>query len=175
MNKNDIRLIAKKNRIIKTLHQRNVQNINIKYNLINNFDFHNKNVAIYLSTTDEVDTWNIIKELDKSNLFTPKIYNDNLHFSKFINNFSKNKFNILECNSPITNVHLDYVIVPLLAFNSQLYRIGYGKGFYDKCLDKLKNTIFIGLAFDYPIQFTPDKHDVPLHYIINPYNIYKKL
>ena len=175
MDKFNIRKLAIKNRIVKTLHQRNVQNKNIKYILFNNFDFHNKNVAIYLSTPDEVDTWCIIKELNKSNIFTPKIYNNDLYFNKFINNFSKNKFNILECNSPITNVHLDFIIVPLLAFNSQLYRIGYGKGFYDKYLAKLKNTIFIGLAFDYPISFTPDKHDIPLHYIINPYNIYKNL
>ena len=45
----------------------------------------------------------------------------------------------------------DIVLVPLLAFDQQGYRIGYGGGFYDRSLAKLRSSkqiISIGLAFD---------------------------
>ena len=45
----------------------------------------------------------------------------------------------------------DLVLVPLVAFDNKLNRIGYGKGYYDRSLQKIrkikKNSIFLGIAF----------------------------
>ncbi|CAM3819379.1 5-formyltetrahydrofolate cyclo-ligase [Flavobacterium cucumis] len=66
----------------------------------------------------------------------------------------KNSYNVPE---PITGLEvpdskIDVVFVPLLAYDKQGNRVGYGKGFYDNFLSKCKpETIKIGLSF-----FTPE-------------------
>jgi 5-formyltetrahydrofolate cyclo-ligase len=50
-----------------------------------------------------------------------------------------------------SRVEPDVLLVPLLAFDSMGYRLGYGGGFYDRTLAELrvrKPVIAIGLAFD---------------------------
>lgn len=58
---------------------------------------------------------------------------------------------------------IDVCVTPLLGFNSDGYRLGYGKGCYDKFFDRYKKTYRIGLAFDVQrVEFAPQPHDVPL-------------
>lgn len=70
---------------------------------------------------------------------------------------------------------LDYVIVPLLALNSDGHRVGYGKGFYDRLLKQCKpDCIFIGLSlFDEFVDIS-DLHqdDIPLHLCFTPSAMY---
>ena len=65
---------------------------------------------------------------------------------------------------------LDVIFVPLLAFNEQGHRIGYGKGFYDRFLSKCrKNSLKIGLSFfDVDTSFIHENRDFPLDYCITP-------
>jgi 5-formyltetrahydrofolate cyclo-ligase len=50
----------------------------------------------------------------------------------------------------VPDAKIDVVFVPLLAYDKQGNRVGYGKGFYDNFLSKCKpETIKIGLSF-YP-------------------------
>jgi len=61
----------------------------------------------------------------------------------------------------------DLVIVPLLAFDRAGYRLGYGKGFYDRLLTSAPATT-VGLAF--AAQEAPriphEPHDMPLDLIV---------
>ncbi|MFI1744941.1 5-formyltetrahydrofolate cyclo-ligase [Thalassobellus sediminis] len=62
----------------------------------------------------------------------------------------KNKYNIPEPvdGIEISNDKIDVVFIPLLAFDKQGNRVGYGKGFYDRFLSNCKpKTIKIGLSF----------------------------
>lgn len=62
----------------------------------------------------------------------------------------KNEYNIPEPveGIEISNDKIEVVFVPLLAFDKQGNRVGYGKGFYDRFLAKCKpDTIKIGLSF----------------------------
>jgi 5-formyltetrahydrofolate cyclo-ligase len=63
----------------------------------------------------------------------------------------------------------DMVIVPLLAFDESGYRVGYGKGFYDRFLHNL-NTQKIGLSFFEAVKTINDVHlnDVRLDKCITP-------
>jgi 5-formyltetrahydrofolate cyclo-ligase len=85
----------------------------------------------------------------------------------------KNNYNIPE---PIDGIEvpidkIDVVFVPLLAFDKNGNRVGYGKGFYDKFLSKCKpETIKIGLSF-----FDPEdkidgvlETDIALNYCVTP-------
>jgi len=59
-----------------------------------------------------------------------------------------NKYGIPEPEQ-IKKVFPDIILVPLVAFDSRLYRIGYGGGYYDRYIDKLsnkKNLLKIGIA-----------------------------
>ena len=71
---------------------------------------------------------------------------------------------------------IDVVFVPLLAFDQQGYRVGYGKGFYDRFLKKCRaDVITIGFSYFDPIDKIEDANqfDVPLKYCITPQQLYE--
>ena len=81
-----------------------------------------------------------------------------------------NKFGIPE---PISNNlrDPDIMIVPLVAYDNNLNRIGYGGGFYDRYIKKLKSkkkVITIGLAYsNQKVKKIPNnKYDIKLDYIV---------
>jgi 5-formyltetrahydrofolate cyclo-ligase len=86
----------------------------------------------------------------------------------------KNLYNILEPKEgALYDGEVDLVLVPLLAFDEQGYRVGYGKGFYDRFLANL-HTRTIGLSFFGPVTKIHDLHekDIKLDMCITPDKIY---
>ena len=66
---------------------------------------------------------------------------------------------------------IDVVLVPLLCFDMRGYRVGYGKGFYDKFLTRCRpDCLKIGVSFFPPVERIDDVHDsdVPLDSCITP-------
>ena len=96
-----------------------------------------------------------------------------MNFKKWIfgNPLYVNKFGMLEPKNSKSNIIPDLVLVPLLAFDDNLNRIGYGKGYYDRALKKINNikkkSIFVGIAFSFQklSKIPTNKHDVKLDYI----------
>ncbi len=76
----------------------------------------------------------------------------------------------------VNNSKIDVVFVPLLAFDKQGHRVGYGKGFYDNFLSACNpETIKIGLSF-FEAETCIEgiiESDVPLDYCVTPKTIYK--
>jgi 5-formyltetrahydrofolate cyclo-ligase len=71
---------------------------------------------------------------------------------------------------------IDLIIVPLLAFDRQGYRVGYGKGFYDRFMAQCKpGTQFIGLSFFEPVDAIDglNHYDRRLHACIIPTQLYR--
>ena len=71
---------------------------------------------------------------------------------------------------------IDIVLTPLLCFDRRGFRVGYGKGFYDKFLRKCRaDCLKIGLSFFEPIEkiFDTNDFDVKLDYCVTPENAYK--
>jgi 5-formyltetrahydrofolate cyclo-ligase len=89
----------------------------------------------------------------------------------------KNEYNIPE---PVDGIEvasskIDVVFVPLLAYDKQGHRVGYGKGFYDIFLSECKSeTIKIGLSFFEAEELIEDIYetDVKLDYCVSPDTIY---
>lgn len=71
---------------------------------------------------------------------------------------------------------IDLVLVPLLVFDEAGYRVGYGKGFYDRFLaQKQAYTQLIGFSYFEPVPLISDTHefDIPLHLGITPKRVYE--
>jgi 5-formyltetrahydrofolate cyclo-ligase len=63
------------------------------------------------------------------------------------------------------------VIVPLLCFDRRGHRVGYGKGFYDRYLQKCRpDCIKAGLSFFDPVDLIDDTYadDIPLDICVTP-------
>lgn len=90
----------------------------------------------------------------------------------------KNKYNIPEPidGLEVSTTKIEVVFVPLLAFDKNGHRVGYGKGFYDKFLTTCKpETIKIGLSFFEAEESIDDvfENDVKLDYCVTPIGVYE--
>ena len=118
----------------------------------------------------------------KHHIYLPKIEDKALEFYENCSKMQKNKYGIDEpCNSnKIDLSELDIIIVPLLAFNKNLYRVGFGGGFYDKTLTKLSNLTKrpkiwgVGFSFQLTKENFQENLDVRLDKIITEQQIYER-
>lgn len=91
--------------------------------------------------------------------------------------FKPNEYSIPEplTGDTINPLYIDMVILPLLAFDQRGYRVGYGKGFYDKFLAGCReNCLKVGFSYFEAIEQIDDcnEFDVPLDLCITPQNVY---
>ena len=88
-----------------------------------------------------------------------------------------NKFGMLEPAKTKVKVP-DVILVPILAFDEKKYRLGYGKGFYDRYLNeyskRFKNILTVGVAFSFQShhKLPVNRNDVKLDFIITEKGIY---
>lgn len=127
----------------------------------------------------EINTWNIINQIWK--LYPPiKVIVSKSDFTslEMVNYLLTpndelviNKMGIPEpIHQNIDQSNLDLILIPLLGFDKRGNRVGYGKGFYDRFLQKYPKVIRIGLSFFDPVNQIEDNTDldIALHYVITP-------
>lgn len=166
----------------------------LKMNFIQHLKSENttnsKHIAIYLSNDGELDTSLLIKELWSLNhtVYLPIIHpfnGANLLFQRYEKNspMRANRYGILEpklnCSQICPLPALDYLLMPLVAFDKQGNRLGMGGGFYDRTLARLheqnwQKPQLIGLAHEcQKVDALPiESWDVPLKTIITPDKTY---
>lgn len=86
----------------------------------------------------------------------------------------KNAHNILEPQQQKEHQGpIDMVLIPLLAFDKRGYRVGYGKGFYDRFLQDI-NTIKVGVSLFEVSEDIEDlnRQDLKMDYCITPGELY---
>ena len=91
--------------------------------------------------------------------------------------FETNSYNIPEPTDTLVADpgDLDMVLVPMLAFDLNGYRVGYGKGYYDRYLKECRqDCLKIGFSYFEPVDSVEDANyfDVPLDLCITPHRIY---
>ncbi len=174
MNKSIIRKKILKIRKIKNSKNLKIDIESIKKVLKKN-KILGKTIGGYYPYNYEVDVIEILNEFEKYNyqISLPKIKkNFQMDFFNWTSKdpLSVNKYGIPE---PISNkkVYPNILLVPLVAFDKNNNRIGYGGGFYDRYLNKIKKNkkiITIGLAFSFQkINNIPiNKYDIKLDFIV---------
>lgn len=134
-------------------------------------------VMVYLSMKSEVETGELIETLfsqgrqiiapvvgTKSGQLIPRCV-QNLE-----KDLVKHHYGMLEPNEncPIFSPDkLQLIFVPGIAFDLSGYRLGYGKGFYDRFLPSCPNAVTAGIAFQAQLveDTYPQPWDIPVHHI----------
>lgn len=172
----------------KALSDQEVNEFNQKINL--HFESflpkYIKTIHIYLpiQSKSEIDTWPLIHGIWAKNIrvVAPVMDSRNTTLSSGLitkdTHLTDNEWKIPEpLHSPeIDKNEIDAVVVPLLAFDNKGYRVGYGKGYYDRFLASINPEILkIGLSFFPPIDRISDidPWDIPLDICITPNKIIK--
>ncbi len=133
----------------------------------------------------EIDTSSITRYLEFKNpglkILVPRIDKlsgdlHHLHYHDEVQ-FEDNLFGIAEPvgGEKISANVIDLVLIPLLAFDKQGNRVGFGKGFYDKFLSECNEEVIkIGLSFFEPEAQIDDinQYDIPLNYCVTPQHVF---
>lgn len=156
----------------------NIKNKVTKNNLIyqkviNNKDIlFSKTLLIYISINSEVDTIKIINYfLNTKNIAVPKIIDNNMYFCYVtnLNELTSGKYNIPEPTNEniVTDFDNAICIVPGICYDKKNYRVGYGKGYYDRFLSKNKIKT-IGLCYKECMieKIDNDKYDYKIDEVI---------
>jgi 5-formyltetrahydrofolate cyclo-ligase len=139
-------------------------------------------LGIYYPSSFEINVLKLLEfnYISNQNILLPIIKeNNSMNFFPWKKNevLQVNKFGMLEPIKSNLNVP-NVMLVPLLVFDSNKYRLGYGKGFYDrylnKYLKKFKNILTIGVAFSFQKhhKLPINNDDVKLNYILTEKGIY---
>ena len=133
-------------------------------------------IALYYPSNFEL---NVLKVLDlkyfsAKTILLPVVEKNNLmKFYPWKKNdvLTVNEFGMLEPIKTEAKIP-DLIIAPLLAFDKDKYRLGYGKGYYDRYLNKYiklyKDIMTVGVAFSFQKhnKLPINKNDVKMDFIL---------
>lgn len=148
-------------------------------------------ILIFLSLDSEIDTSSIIKQAiaDNKKIAIPRVIKNTneMNFYLLKNNIpiteqtEKNEWGISE---PILTLEKIFpekipentlIVVPGLAFSKNGKRLGRGKGFYDRYLEKVSHITAIGLCYSFQLlnELPSEDYDQKVDYIITESSIDK--
>ena len=135
-----------------------------------------KCVGIYMPLLEEVDVSSLLFIYDS--LGVPKVRNKEDMDFFLIQSALEVKEGVFHVLEPTTNIWIDpkdfeVIIVPMVGFDRNKHRIGYGKGYYDRYLKQTK-ALKIGVAFECQSidKIDIDENDIKMDMIITESNIY---
>jgi 5-formyltetrahydrofolate cyclo-ligase len=131
-------------------------------------------IGLYSPIGDELDPRFLGHDLEKAGfqLALPIVEGKNapLIFKRWGHGdpLTKGAFGILEPEDNAPTIIPDILIVPLLAYDEDCYRLGWGGGFYDRTIAKYSAIKAFGLAYAAQIidELPRESHDIPLHGVI---------
>ncbi len=176
------KLLRKKLIFIRKKKFKNFENIETKIlDIIKDLKFKIKTIGGYYPINYELDCLPVLKKLVEKNF---SISLPVIGASNQMNFFNWSLDTYLKVNSmgipePVskTIVYPDLILVPLVGFDKNKFRLGYGGGYYDRHLEKIskfKKFKTIGLSFSFQeVKKLPvNKFDKKLDFIITENKIY---
>lgn len=162
-----------------SLEEKNVADKKIAAALLNSDEYKSCNTILsYVSMGSEVDTYTVIVQAlkDGKQVAVPRCDDNNGKMTFYvINSFEqleKGSFSVMEpipdkC-SVLTDFDNSLCIVPGLAFDEYGFRLGYGKGYYDRFLSLHKEIFKIGIEYSCCIvsELVSDTYDIAADLII---------
>ena len=166
-------------KILKIREKNNKKNIQISFNqiikILKKEKITKKIIGGYYPVNFEVDDLNLLEKFEKKNFnislpVVKKNFQMDFYQWSFSDPLKINKYGIPEPEKKKI-VYPDVLLIPLVAFDKNLNRLGYGGGYYDRLIEELskkKNIIKIGLAFSIQkIDKVPiNVYDQKLDYIV---------
>lgn len=139
-------------------------------------------IYVFISYNQEVLTSGIIEKSlkDGKKVYVPKIYGDVIRFHEIHSleaDVSPGAFGILEpLGGPADESHEGLMIMPGVAFDRELHRLGYGGGYYDKYLAIPNSHLKMAVAYEFQIldSIPTDEFDVKMDIIITENEIIRK-
>ena len=144
-----------------------------------------ENMMIFMDMKNEVRITKLIKIYSEKNFFIPQI-TDTKNREMEINKYNENelvlhKFGYYESSSSdfYNEEILDIVIVPAVVFDFGKNRIGFGGGYYDTFLEKVRQknnkALFIGVCYDFQIidEVPVEEHDIILDCVVSEKKVLK--
>ena len=169
-------------KIIKLREVKNKKNLQVKINLISKIlKSKNKILGGYYPVNCEADTFQLMRVLKqkKFKLSLPVVsskFDMNFYLWNFNDPLNVNKYGIPEPQLK-KKVIPDVLLVPMVAYDDKLNRLGYGGGYYDRFLKKheKKNIIKIGLAIScQEVKRLPtNSYDKKMDFILTEKKLYK--
>lgn len=130
-------------------------------------------IGIYVSFDKEVQTHELIRyALKEKRVCVPRIEDGNMNFYEIhsLDDLKEGHFHILEPTTQkmVSFQEIDCMIVPMLAFDHKGYRVGYGKGYYDRYFHQGFQGYKLGIAFSFQEVdlICCDEYDVKLDEVI---------
>lgn len=128
-------------------------------------------VMFYHSLPDELSTLCYLDEIKGKELFLPRMVGDDLEVVPYGNgNLHAGNFNVSEPDGEsVAPDTLDLIIVPGVAFDVELNRLGRGKGYYDRLLART-TAIKVGICYDFQLlDSVPfEEYDIKMDIVITP-------
>ena len=148
-----------------------------------NFKKKDFKVALYYPSNFELNVLKVLelKYFSKQKILLPVAKKNNLmKFYPWKKNdvLTLNEFGMLEPIKTEAKIP-DVIMVPLLAFDKDKFRLGYGKGYYDRYLNKYikihKGILTVGVAFSFQKhhKLPINKKDIKLDYVLTEKGIMK--
>ncbi len=131
-----------------------------------------KTVMLYNALPDEVNTKQLLDEQSKI-ILLPAVEENDLIIRTYEenDNFRKGSYGIQEPTGEIFNElnTIDLIVIPGIAFDQNMNRMGRGKGYYDRFLPQTK-AVKIGICFDFQLMenIQAEDFDVKMDLIITP-------
>ena len=166
-------------KILKIRKQSNKKNYKIEFKyvfeVLKKSKINGKIIGGYYPYNYEFDVINILNKFERQNyqISLPKIKkNSQMNFFHWSTNdpLTVNKYGIAE---PISDkiVYPNILLVPLVAFDKHFNRLGYGGGYYDRYIAKIKKykkitTIGIAYSFQKVKKFPTKDYDIKLDFVV---------
>lgn len=133
-------------------------------------------IALYYSINNELDCLPLLEKLRANGheICLPVIEHKNspmvFRLWQKDEKLIEGEYNIKVPNENSPNIEPGVIIMPLVAYDENGNRLGYGKGYYDRTIAKMKNKpLLIGYAYEMQKvkNIASESHDVPLDYLVS--------
>ena len=139
-------------------------------------------VMLFANLPDEIGTFSLIDKCFAmgKKVYLPVINGDDMTACEFTGEYRVGRYEIKEPITPhysltvintsslLTPNSMDFILVPGVAFSPNGYRLGRGKGYYDKFLSKYSNLFTVGVCFreQFFLDIPTEPHDVPMNKVL---------